>query len=388
MAAVDNHLFAMWVEAPTSGVMQYCRVAEYNRNDAAPAWNFIDNGPVTGGGLNYDPSRIVGSPYNSITLTPFQSRLYAGWVEYDSISGADQFRVAVYDPALPLSGWKFVEHSPIDHNGINVDVNASASAPNLVAGGGALWAVWEETGAGPSQIRAARYNGNDSSPSWMPIDGGVPTIGINIMSSMQAVNPTAAFYDGHLVAAWIETGYLRAKAYDGNAWVEMDNAGYLNYDPAQSPNNLSMATSTGRLYLSWVENNTAVGTSLARVRAFNGDFSAPLWDFVDGAGDAGINTNVTYSASSPRLVDFNGGLVAIVKEFNGTASQIRVRAFNGDTGSPQWTTIDNGSSSGLNYIVSREAYSAAAVNFQGRLYLSWPETSSGALVEERVIRGM
>ncbi|HUX21418.1 MAG TPA: fibronectin type III domain-containing protein, partial [Spirochaetia bacterium] len=166
MAAVDNHLFAMWVEAPTSGLMQYCRVAEYNRNDAAPVWSLIDNGPVTGGGLNYDPSRVVGSSYNDITLTAFQSRLYAGWVEYDSISSAYQFRVAVYDPARPLSGWKFVEHSPIDHNGINVDVTASASAPNLVAGDGALWAVWQEIGVGPKpgQIRVARYNGDDSSP--------------------------------------------------------------------------------------------------------------------------------------------------------------------------------------------------------------------------------
>ena len=378
IASVGDRLYAMWGSNMSPVGPWSARVAVYNGNDVGSMWTSIDR--TTNSGINYSSSNDIDyfSP-KIFSLAPFNSRLYAGWIEFGG--GQYQFRVAFYDPKLPLAGWTNVERSPADQFGLNYMPSMQAQYPALVATDGTLFAVWAETNGTVQQVRAAEYNGNDSAPAWTFIDGGTPN-GINFDPLVDGLYPTAVGYNNHLVAAWSESNILHVMAYDGSSWSDIDGTGTgLNYTPGSSPYQPSLGVADGKLYLTWAELDSVTGWNTIRVREFNGDFSAPSWSFIDGGGPEGISIDPGQASASPKIGELNGGLVVAYEQtVPGSPTpptQVRVRAYNGDANNPLWQTIDSNPSGGLNFNPGYPATHPSPAGFAGKLYVSWVESVDG-----------
>jgi hypothetical protein len=388
-AVVNGTLYALWTETDGTGNW-FVRASVYNGNDSSPSWTSIDNGPTSG--INHDPSGSPSLTFNSgkkeTSLVAFNNKLYASWSEANP-SGDYQIRVAVYDPANAGAGWKFVDGDGTA--GINYDPTAqttsSFASPNLVVAGSTLYDVWLEpdTQTSPEYwVRAAAYNGTDSSPSWTFIDGNSTTPVINYASTADYLD--AAAYNEKLFAAWTEGNLIRVKAYSGGSWVSVDGGG-LNYDSTKTTSSPAMVEAGGNLYAAWIENN-ASAVPQTRVAEFNGSLTSPSWSFVDGNGANGINLDPTSGDYMPALAELNGGLIAAFIEKNGSAyQQVRARAFNGDASNSSWAWVDGGQSNGLNYDPNYSALLPAPVEFNGKLYIAWVENSGVASTQTRVIRG-
>ncbi|MDD5762561.1 MAG: Ig-like domain-containing protein, partial [bacterium] len=107
LTEANSKLYATWVEWD-AGLKYRTRVAVFNDNLSAPAWTVVDGGGTTNGaiGLNYPGTSGSKSAY-SPQLTDFGGRLYATW--FESGSGADTLRVAVYDGNDSSPVWTFVD---------------------------------------------------------------------------------------------------------------------------------------------------------------------------------------------------------------------------------------------------------------------------------------
>lgn len=373
MAEVGKKLYIMWASNMAAlGGPWAARVAVYN-GEGSLAWTSIDQ--TSNSGINYSPTTNIdyASP-RIFSLIGFNSNLYAGWLEFDA--GQYQVRVASFDPDAPGNGWTYVEHSPATPQGLNYQPTMQARYPSLAATDNALFAVWGELdGSSVQQLRAARYNGNDASPTWTFVDGG-GAIGANFDPAMSALYPTAVGFENHLIAAWSESNVLHVKSYDGTVWREIDGAG-LNYTAGMIPYNPQLGVAGGKLYLTWAEYSSVTYANTVRVRVFNGDFVSPAWYFVDGNGDGGMSIDPYQNASQPKIGEVNGGLVVAYEQTAGVATQARLRAYNGDPVTPQWRTIGPDPSYGLNYNPSYPATRPYPIGFAGKLYVSWTEDVDG-----------
>ncbi|HLD63417.1 MAG TPA: hypothetical protein VI913_00805, partial [Candidatus Peribacteraceae bacterium] len=287
------------------------RVAAYNSNDASPSWSFVDgNGQF---GLNKD----AGQSAASLELSELNGKLYATWSE--SGGGAYQIRVAVYSGG----DWDFVDGN--SSTGINKDVTRNALAPYLAVNGGKLYAGWNELNdSGIPQARVAVYNGNDGAPDWTFVDG--------------------------------------------------DGANGINKDGTKNAFGPQLSSFGGKLYATWFEAMPQTFSYQVRAAVYNGNDGAPVWSFVGGSGPNGINKNSGYDANSPSLVVFKNQLYGIWDEGNSAGvDQIRVAAYNGNDGVPEWDFVDGNGANGINKDTSRSAWSPQLAVSGGKLYATWAE---------------
>lgn len=298
-----------------SGVSQI-RVTQFNGELGSPSWAFLENSfPFV---LNKNSKRNA----LDVSLKSFNGKLYATWRE-ENESSVTQIRFAVYDSSQGTPGWTFLDGG--NQSGINKDPNKSAYSPKFAIHAGKLYATWGELGPGPSQIRVAVYNGNDSAPAWAFVDGGTAT-GLNRNTSR--------------LARWPE-----------------------------------LISFNSKLYLTWSELSTASFSSeRIRARVYNGNDSSPTWTLIDGNGTNGIN-KAAYSAFRPKFFELNGKLYATWEETDSSSvKQVRVRVYNGNDASPAWTFVDGNSATGLNKNTSYSANNIHAAVYGTKLYLSWTES--------------
>lgn len=313
LSVLGTKLYATWAETDIHGNGQI-RVAVYNDNDAAPVWTLVDGGGLTGinragtqsghapqltrhGGNLYaawmesapGPFRIRASVYNgndsspvwtqieeptslglhadntsidgrNVQLTESNSKLYATWVEEDA-SSKYRTRVAVFNDNLSAPAWTVVDGGGTTIGAIGLNYpgtsgSKSAYSPQLTEFVGRLYATWFESGSGSDTLRVAVYNGNDSVPVWVFVDGGGA---YGIGSMLPGVGGT------------------------------------------QEP---QLAVFASKLYLTW-------GNPKIHVAVYNGNDSAPGWTLQDGGSATGINHNGAQVAQLPQLTPFNSKLYAI-----------------------------------------------------------------------------
>ena len=93
----------------------------------------------------------------------------------------------------------------------------------------------------------------------------------------------------------------------------------------------SMGILNSKLYVGWIEHSA--GADQVRVAVFNGDNGTPSWSFVDGGGTTGINKNATKTAASVHLAVLNSKLYAAWTEVGTSVANVRVSVFSGDDSS-------------------------------------------------------
>jgi predicted nucleic acid binding AN1-type Zn finger protein len=303
--------------------------------------------------------------------------------------------------------WAFVDGNGT--SGINKNTTQNAVAPRLTVFGSKLYATWQENTNTPYtnafQIRVAVYNGNDSSPSWIFVDGN-GTSGINKNTTQNAVAPQLTVFGSKLYAAWQEDAntpashvtQIRVAVYNGNdsspSWAFVDGNGPngINKDTTQSAVAPQLTVFGGKLYATWQENTNTPYTNAFQIRmaVYNGNDSSPSWPFVAGNGMNGINKNTTQSAITPQLTVFGNKLYATWEEDASTpafhATQIRVAVYNGNDSSPSWTFVDGNGTSGINKNTTQSAVAPQLTVFGSKLYATWLEGNNNLAVYATQIR--
>lgn len=313
----NSKFYLTWEES--NGATSQIRVAVYNGNDGAPVWNFVDGNGVDG--INYDVTKNANRPHP----LSFNTKLYLTWQE-DS-GAANQIRVAVYNGNDGAPTWAFVDGNGV--TGLNKDVTRSASRPRLASLSSKLYLCWAESNGTTTQTRVAVYNGNDGAPAWSFVDGNGVN-GLNRDTAENSATPQLAEKSGKLYSVWPETNsgaaQLRAVVYNGDDsspnWSEVDGGIALNIDDTKNALNQSLISDNSTLYVSWVEDNGTANQ--IRLAVYNGEDAFPIWYLLDGGGSSGLNADPNSPAQTPHFAGFNSKLYGTWAESNGSNTLIRV----------------------------------------------------------------
>jgi hypothetical protein len=277
-----------------------------------------------------------------------------------------------------ITSWMFVDGNGT--NGINKVATQNASSPQLTVLGTKLYATWAEPNGTTYHTRVAVYNGNDSSPAWVFVDGNGAN-GINKDATKSAMSPQLTALGGKLYATWQEyngsnIGQVRVAVYNGNdaspswAFVDGNGANGINKDATKGASSPQLAVSGSKLYATWGELNATANQ--IRVAVYNGIDASPSWTFVD-KGTNGINKDAAKAAYGPQLALLGNKLYATWDESNGTTDQIRVAVYNGNDFAPVWTFVDGDGTNGINKDTARSANSPQVTSFGSSLYATWVE---------------
>ena len=279
-------------------------------------------------------------------------------------------------PRSSITSWTFID-AP---NGLNKDPGQDAYVPQISALGGKLYAAWREMTAGAIHLHVAVYNGEDATPRWKLVDGRDNT-GINYDSARDGFDIQLTAFNGKLYATWQEVGamtdHIRVALYNGDdaapAWSFVDGAGAagLNHAPGASAGYPQLTVSNAKLYAAWTE--TEKLADQVRVAVYNGNDAAPAWRLVDGGGDNGLNHDPAEFAYTPQLTVLGNRLYATRYESEGTTSQIRVAAYNGDDSAPAWRFADGGLKTGINKNPEHNGFDPQLTAFNAKLYVTWKE---------------
>ncbi|MDD5763108.1 MAG: hypothetical protein PHP88_11460, partial [bacterium] len=128
-------------------------------------------------------------------LTDFGGRLYATW--FESGTGGDTLRVAVYNGIDSAPAWNFVDGGTAGGM-VSFFPGLGVQEPQLAVFASKLYLTW-----GNSKVHVAVYNGNDSAPGWTLQDGGSAT-GLNHSGVQVAQMPQLTPFNSKLYATWIE----------------------------------------------------------------------------------------------------------------------------------------------------------------------------------------
>lgn len=367
LTVVGTKLYAIWREEDPAVHVPRVRVGVYGANDAAPVWNLVDGGGVSG--LNEDPAAKAFGP----RLTALGSKLYATWQEND-LPNTVQVKIAAYDGDDAAPAWTFVHGSGA--TGLNAPGNFG-QFPQLTAFSSRLYAAWFASG----QVWIAVYNGDDLAPAWTRVDAGV---GSNA-SLGSGVQLTA--FASKLYATWSDSTHVRVLVYNGDdaapSWRYVD-AGGLNNQGVE-PMQAQLTVLGSKLYATWIEGDAQL-TFHVRVAVYGGNDAAPSWSFVDGGGPNGLNRASAMGAENPQLTAHRSKLYAAWDEAqpNGTGFAVHVAEYGGNDAAPSWTFVDGGGASGLATDVEADAAEAELTVFDGRLYAAWREYSPGGVAHVRV----
>lgn len=323
LTVFNGKLYLTWAEVAGSGRRIHVNV--YNGNDSSPSWQRVDGAGGNAFGLNMDQDGVAKRP----KLKVFNSKLYAIWEE--GIPSSFKVRVKVYNGNDSAPAWTFVDGN--NTSGINKTPN-SALTCNLEVFNSKLYAIWSELGTTQDQVRVAVYNGNDSSASWTFIDGNGAD-GMNKDTTEAASAPQMAVFNSKLYAIWKETisggvvdHVIRAAVYNGNdtspSWSFIDGSNGLNKEVHLVASDPQLSVFGSTLYATWQEYDNSSVTQI-RVAAYGGNDTSPSWTFVDGNGASGINKAGTLGAVNPQLTLFNSKLYATWTDIlTGVVGQIRI----------------------------------------------------------------
>ncbi len=335
-------------------------------------WQLLP-GSSAEGSLNYGSG---GAFYAQLAV--FDEKLYNTW--YERIDGLNRIRVAVWEEGA--GSWLFVDGAA--STGLNRMDDQNALWSRLVVHNGELYCYWhEETAPEEWTIRAARYDGNDSSPKWSYIDGSEAT-GLRASGSTAAEYASLTSFAGNLYAAWRSaegTAYqIRVSRFSGNFenpnWISVDlGTSGINFDPSVDAYYPKLHAHAGRLYAAWYERNGEARQ--LRVARYNGNDADPQWPMVDGGGQQGLNFSADRGARGPQLLTHSEKLYAVWYEREAPGrQQVRAAEYNGLDASPAWLLIDGATAGGLNRGADTDGWWGRATSFGNHLYLAWAENDA------------
>lgn len=379
--AFNSKLYSTWVES--DGAIFQTRVAVYNGNDGAPGWTFVDGNAATG--INRDTTKNA----SLANLVVFNSKLYVFWSE-DTGAGNLQLRAAVYNGNDGAPSWTLVDGNLAQ--GLNRNVVYPATQSSTAVINSKLYVIWAEQNATAYQVRIAVYGGNDSSPTWTFVDGnGVD--GINFDANRAVFWPHLGILGTKLYATWYEATagptQVRVAVYNGNdsspGWSFIDGGGAtgINKDVTRNAYNPQFASVNSKLYLAWSEENAGAVQQIRAV-VYNGNDSSPGWTFIDGNGANGINKNTALPAGRPEPFIFHSKIYMSWNESNGGTYQIRIGTYNGDDGSPSWSMVDGNGVSGINGNPANIALQPRLAVMNSKLYCVWQENNGNNQVRVAV----
>ncbi|MBF0239860.1 MAG: fibronectin type III domain-containing protein [SAR324 cluster bacterium] len=260
------------------------------------------------------------------------------------------------------SSWVFRDSD----NGINKSYSENAGRVKASALGTTMYAVWQESDGNASQIRVAEWQGDYL---WSFIDGNGST-GINKSTSKNAYNPQLAVIGTKLYATWQESNgtnaQIRVAQWSSNAWSFIDGNGTngINKDTGKNATNPVLTVLGTTLYVAWQESD---GTAdQIRVAQWDGNST---WTFIDGNASTGRNKDTSRGAGHPHMAVLSTDLYVIWEETDGTAKQIRVAKWNGLV----WSFIDGNGTTGLNHDTSRNASNPDMIVYDSKLLATWQE---------------
>lgn len=311
LAALGPVLYAAWHEF--NGSAYQVRAAAYD----GASWSFADGGGAAG--LNVEPRLNALNPHLAVAA----DKVYAVWQESDG--SRRRVRAAVKTGA----GWIFIDGGGLDAGG------ADAVLPQLSVFGAKLYASWQEDAAAGFRARVAVYNGDDADPRWTPVSGP----GLNADSTCRSEPVRLAASSVTLHAAWCEEGpsgrRVRAAVYNGSdsspAWSFIDGGGFGG--PEGSDRSMvQMWVYRGRLHLSYQQADAAA--TVVRAAVYEGG----SWPFIDGGG---LNRDPLRSGAFPAFGVYRSGLYAIWTEASGSSSWIRLaRAHHAPEGARAAVVLD------------------------------------------------
>ncbi|HNN06267.1 MAG TPA: hypothetical protein PKN56_22120 [Leptospiraceae bacterium] len=280
-----------------------------------------------------------------------------------------------------VSSWSFVDGGGA--TGINTNTGQAAANPILAVHNGTdLYAVWQEFSGGNQTMMSKRYTGGSS---WTSAGA------FSYSGSVNSYGPILLPFETELYAMWSEASsgvfQMRTKYYNSGTWTSAESATGLNYNSGQQANNSGndLPTATehdAKLYTAWTESN---GTARQlHVSVYSGDTGAPSWTSVDGTSPVtdGINKTLTDNVNQPSLVSHLGSLYAAWIETSGGIGRVRVSVYNGDDLNPEWYDVDT--SAGLNKDTTKTATKPFLIVYNDRLYVIFAELNGSAVSQIRV----
>ena len=179
-----------------------------------------------------------------------------------------------------------------------------------------------------------------------------------------------ASFEGKLFVAWEEVNenkrsprrQIRVKAYNGTnfSFVESGAAAGLNQNSLNDAYTAFLAVHNAKLFITFHERGKV------RVKVYAG---GTTWNFTDGGGTTGINSDLGSYADLSSLISFNGKLYAGIRQ----DLKMRMLSYDGVS----WQYADGSSASqGLNYDPAQRAGRPVLQVHNGMLYLAWMEQNS------------
>ena len=242
LAVADGRLYAVWVERETGGPgTSNVFVAEYNGNDASPAWTEV------GTQIEYGISSAPQDPH----AIGFDGSLVVVWAE-----GTD-IRAKTYDPVA--DAWSSADGDAA----LNYDAANFAADPALARLGNELYLFWrEDDSSGNGQLRARVYDGTD----WAFVDGGAETSDLNGNPGGEGVRvqPAPLTFDGTLYVGFGEKDSqdidrLRVAAFNGNSsdpqwsFVDGGQSTGLNSDADYGVERAVAIAHEGTVVVTWMQ---------------------------------------------------------------------------------------------------------------------------------------
>jgi hypothetical protein len=352
VAVLNGELYVIWQEKAGDFLFEV-RVKKYNGSTWIPVGN------TAGNSLIYSCTSSVMYP----KIVSYNNALYAAWSGYDA--GIDVVHVKKYDG----SSWTFTQNYSLGDGRSNINTRPTANAKmvDIIVYNNELYATFLEQdgdGHGIDQVRVVKFDGN----YWSNVDGNGP-YGINYASLQYAYFPTLCVFNNALYAAWQENNssnisQLRVKRYDGGGtWTFVDGGGVngLNYDNnSQLGDPMSLASYSGKMYLFWSEDYTV------RAKQYDGSSWTTAVD-----GGSGWNHNSAFGGFSPSCYSYDKLYVAW--EQNPVPRQVRAASYDGTTK----TFIDgNAIGIGINNTTTNRAHTPKLIEYNGDLVAVWCEENT------------
>ena len=273
---------------------------------------------------------------------------------------------------------EWTETTNINDSTITSAMTSNTKAAYVSDHSGNLYTAWAERSGTYSIIRAKKYNGS----TWDTIDGGE---GLNISSSMNAVDPSLVIYQGSLYIAWLEqctTGdgsryAIYVKRYDGQTtWTRVDDGGTggICYDEFPDADSISMEVHGDNLYAVWEEGYVGIKNYKIHVKQYNSNTNT--WKFVDGDTLTGINQIPGHEAFNPSLFSYDGLLYATwYEQDTSLIGQVIVKRCDVDNtdSTYNWISVSGNTETGLNNNSTKAGYNSKLFAMNDTLYAVWQE---------------
>ncbi len=209
---------------------------------------------------------------------------------------------------------------------LNMNSQEEAYSPDFCSNNEFLYCTWQEHSMHGAwnfkswQAYVKKYNGTD----WQVL--GADSLNVNVDET--ASQPQIAIWNNGVTATWAENNYypfqVYAKYYNGSSWSLMGSGGLKNLD-GYSASQPDIQIINDQPYITWCEDKVAYGATKIYVKKFNGtDWEAVGGSCVNNPSNSGTYPKICAYKGVPyaawlEYVDNKKTAVLFLKRFNGTA---------------------------------------------------------------------